>query len=144
MDDPIICEIVSYLNDKRTILNCLLVNKDLCKYLKRHAEFNISINSLKYIELLPRHLKILDLNGIQISVIPNNLPQGLHTLNLSCTGVSVIPNNLPQGLHTLNLRGTEVSVIPNNLPQGLYTLNLYNTIVSVIPNNLPKGLHLIK
>ena len=78
----------------------------------------------------------LDLQGTQISALPDNLTVG-GSLYLRGTQISALPDNLTVGGY-LYLQGTRISALPDNLTVG-GSLDLRGTQISALPDNLTVG-----
>ena len=83
----------------------------------------------------------LNLNGLGLSSLPDNLPPTLHTLYVRSNQLSSLPDNLPPTLHTLYARSNQLSSLPDNLPPTLHTLYASDNQLSSLPDNLPPTLH---
>ena len=78
----------------------------------------------------------LNLNGLGLSSLPDNLPPTLHTLYVRSNQLSSLPDNLPPTLHTLYASDNQLSSLPDNLPPTLHTLYARDNQLSSLPENI--------
>ena len=84
----------------------------------------------------------LDLSGLGLKSIPNNLPNSLQRLNCSHNQITSISNNLPNSLQRLNCSFNQITSIPNNLPNSLQILECDNNKYLHISTEIAKKFEL--
>ena len=95
---------------------------------------NLTLEEAK--ELMERNGGWLDLNGTQITSLPDNLTVG-GWLDLNGTQITSLPDNLTVG-GSLYLSGTQITSLPDNLTVGGW-LDLRGTQITSLPDNLTVG-----
>ena len=87
----------------------------------------------------PMVLPELDLSGLELEELPNNLPNSLTELDCSNNQLQSLPDNLPNSLTELNCSNNQLQSLPDNLPGSLTHLNCNNNLLELLPQ-LPEGL----
>jgi Leucine-rich repeat (LRR) protein len=80
----------------------------------------------------------LNLAGLELEELPDNLPNNLERLNCSNNNLKSL-SNLPPGLTFLNCSMNPLESLPDPLPEGLETLYCIESNLKTLPQ-LPSGL----
>ena len=84
---------------------------------------------------------MLDLSGLRLVKLPDNLPASLQTLYCSSNQLTLLPDNLPASLQTFGCSDNQLTSLPDNLPASLHTLYCSDNQLTLLPDNLPASLH---
>ena len=85
----------------------------------------------------------LDLSGLKLVKLPDNLPASLQKLSCSNNQLTSLPDNLPASLRHLHCSSNQLTSLPNNLPASLQTLFCNNNQLTSFPDNLPASLQIL-
>lgn len=72
----------------------------------------------------------LNLRGLRLNSLPDQLPEGVEELDLGGNRLTSVPPVLPQGLRSLNLSWNSVSRVPQRIPASLTHLNLSGNVIT--------------
>ncbi len=79
----------------------------------------------------------LDLCGLRLTSLPENLPPHITTLNIRNNLLTRLPENLPSRLTSLSLWSNDLTRLPENLPEGLSSVDASLNQLDRLPEILP-------